>query len=48
MTEAEMSFNLTKQDLYVALVSSGVTILVLSFVSHIPAVGAVVKFILGI
>ena len=43
-----MQFNLTKQDLYVAVVSSGVTILGLSFISHIPAVGSVVKFILGI
>jgi len=43
-----MSFNLTKQDLYVALASGVLTILGLSFVSHIPAVGAVVKFILGI
>ena len=43
-----MQFNLTKQDAIVAVASSGITILVLSFVSHIPAVGAVVKFILGL
>ncbi len=43
-----MQFNLTKQDLYVAVVSSAITVLGLSFVSHIPAVGVVVKFILGL
>lgn len=43
-----MQFNLTKQDAYVAAVSCVVTILGLSFISHIPAVGSVVKFILGL